>query len=108
MNAMNTLGDYLREQQKLIVEAAEERGERGPHSLPAQSATRVLQNQCPEVQKSEAEKFGETVDQFVLSQDFAELVNQAVPSPAPGESEEQFVTRAKQAIRDILLKQFKV
>jgi hypothetical protein len=106
-SAMSAVGDNLRQHQQLIVDAAQERGERGPRSLTARAATVALQQECRDVPTTEAEKFGQTVDQFVLSQDFADLVNQAVPSPAPGESHEQFVARAKQAIRDVLQKRLK-
>ena len=46
------------------------------------------------------------IEQFTTTDEFADLVNDAVPPPKPGETEDEFVRRAKSAMVELLLKKF--
>jgi hypothetical protein len=55
---------------------------------------------------ADAQKLANSLEAFASSPEFAKAVDEAVPPPHPGESEEEFVARAKEAIQRILMGKF--
>jgi hypothetical protein len=77
------------------------------HALPSEAKKRalVVLREDP-VLAARAEQLASSLERFASGPDFAEAVNLTVPPPSPGESEEEFVSRAKEAILVLLMAKF--
>lgn len=101
---MKPIGDFLSEallRQKGVGSLPAPTSDQPLHAEP--NALAVLQEV---VSPDAALRLVAMLEQYAASTDFAEAVNQAVPPPQPEELEDQFVQRAKDAIRDQLLAKF--
>ena len=98
---MKPVGDFLSEQ---FVRVPALPAPTSEHPLEPESAALVALRDA--VPPDAANRLLTTIEEFVASRDFADAVNQQVPPPQPEESEDQFVQRAKEAIRNQLLGKF--
>ncbi len=98
---MKPVGDFLSEQFVRVLALPAPTSEQPLE--PELTALAVLGDAVP---PDAAKRLLTTLEQFVATSDFADAVNQEVPPPQPEESEDQFVQRAKEAIRNQLLKKF--
>src|SRR5947209_695354 len=96
---MKPIGDFLSER---LIKALPGPKPEGTGEAKT-TALVVLRESVP---KDEAEQLATSLEGFASSPDFAKAVNQAVPPPLPGEPEDEFVSRAKEAIRALLMAKF--
>jgi hypothetical protein len=97
---MNRLGDFPREQLLLALPAPAAEQAAGPK----RTALVVAREQG--LPPNEAERLATTLVEYAASEEFLTALNHSVPPPLPGESEDQFVRRAKEAIRKLLTAKF--
>lgn len=98
---MEPVGDFLSEQFRHQIALPRTNSD---HALEAESTSIVsLEGIVP----PDAAKLLVTgLSQYVASAQFAEAVNQEVSPPKPDESEDDFVSRAKETIRKKLMERF--
>ena len=96
---MKGIGEFLSER---LVKALPGPKSDGDGEAKSQ-AIAVLRDSVP---PAEAEQLATSLEGFASSADFAEAVDDAVPPPRAGESEEEFVVRSKEAIRSVLMAKF--
>jgi hypothetical protein len=96
---MKLIGDFLSERLARELPAPKA----GNTSDPKGAALMDLRNAAP---PAKVPQLADALQQFAASAEFAATVNDAVPPPRPGESEDEFVKRAKAALVALLLARF--
>ena len=96
---MKPLGDFLGEQLRMALPARTKDSGEAANS----GALVAFQEGVPE---AEAKALGAALEKFAASKECAQAVNAAVPPPKSGESEDEFVERAKASLRSLLLAKF--
>lgn len=93
---MNGLGDFIRDR----VSSRGGNSERGL-GLPSHLEGALARTLPPDL----AARLALSVERLMQSSEFADSVNQSVAQPGPEETEDEFVERAKRALRVILRNQ---
>jgi hypothetical protein len=99
-DSTKSLGDFLSQQLGRALKGAES----ADMSQSAVGAMTVAAE--PAFSPRERQQLATQIVRHTATEGFAAAVNEAVPPPEPGESEDQFVQRAKAAIRELLLAKF--
>lgn len=98
---MKPIGDLLRDQFERLPALPDPNPERS--LVPVSPLLAALGNTLPQ---DTANELVNALSQYAASGEFADAVNQEVPPPKPDESEDEFVRRAKDAIRKQLMDKF--
>jgi hypothetical protein len=96
---MTPLGDFLRDRLPKALPAPSAEGDK-----PAKSGALIAVREG--IPTAEARALGAALEQYTVSEEFAEAANTAIRPPQPGESEDEFVERAKATLRNLLLDKF--
>ena len=96
---MKPFGDFLSERLARALPAPKDDGTNEPKDR----ALVVFRDSVP---LAEAQQLANSLGRFVASPEFAAAASGAIPPPRPGESEDDFVARAKSVLEGLLLDKF--